>query len=152
MGTGNSLREVLDYIQTIRFATLNYVREDKAPISRSMGSFALDGTSIIFSSQKDAAKVAAIQANRRISFFFEGDNQDLSAWKNVIAIGDAGLLEEKGEKSRIAEILAQRNPRFRERIEKGELDKVALFVLKTEEFQFQNRAKSPGNETIVVGN
>lgn len=151
MSGNNSLSEILDYLQNTRFATLNYIREDKAPVSRAMGSFAFDGTKIIFSSQKEAAKVSAIKANNRISFFFEHDNQQLPSWKNVLAIGDAELVTEGAEKKRVASILALRNPRFKERIDKGELDQVALFILKTKEFQYLNRANPiAGNEKIII--
>ena len=142
MSQNDLLQETLAYAQNTRFATLNYVRQDNAPVSRAMGSFAFDGSKVVFSSQKEAAKVAAITSNKRISFFFEHDNQELASWKSVLAIGNAEIVEEKQEKDRVAAILALRNPRFKERIDKDELDKVAIFSLKTDELQYLDRAKA----------
>jgi pyridoxamine 5'-phosphate oxidase len=153
MSQNDLLQETLAYAQNTRFATLNYVRQDNAPVSRAMGSFAFDGSKVVFSSQKEAAKVSAIKSNKRISFFFEHENQELASWKSVLAIGNAELVEEKQEKDRVAAILALRNPRFKERIDKGELDKVAIFSLKTDELQYLDRAKGPaGNRIIKIEN
>jgi len=53
----------------------------------------------------------------------------------------------------VAAILALRNPRFKERIDKDELDKVAIFSLKTDELQYLDRAKGPaGNRIIKIEN
>jgi len=151
MSQNELLSEALDYAKNTRFATLNYVRQDNAPVSRAIGSFAFDGSKVVFSTQKDAAKVSAIKLNKRISFFFEHDNQELASWKSVLALGSAEIVEEKQEKDRIAAILALRNPRFKERIDKGELDKVALFSLKTEEVQYLDRSNGPaGNKAIKI--
>jgi nitroimidazol reductase NimA-like FMN-containing flavoprotein (pyridoxamine 5'-phosphate oxidase superfamily) len=151
MSQNELLKEALDYAQKTRFATLNYVREDNAPVSRAMGSFAFDGTKVVFSSQKSAAKVAAIKSKNRISFFFEHEGQELATWKSALAIGSAELVENEKEKNRLAGILADRNPRFKERIEKNELDQVAIFLLKTDELQYIDRSKGPsGNTTISI--
>jgi nitroimidazol reductase NimA-like FMN-containing flavoprotein (pyridoxamine 5'-phosphate oxidase superfamily) len=149
MSNNELLKEALNYAQKTRFATLNYIRQDKTPISRAMGSFAFDGSNIVFSSQNDAAKVSAIKSNKRISFFFEHENQELASWKSVLAIGNAELVEEKTEKDRVAAILAARNPRFKERIDKGELDKVALFSIKTDEIQYLDRGKGAAGNTVI---
>ena len=67
MSQNDLLQETLAYAQNTRFATLNYVRQDNAPVSRAMGSFAFDGSKVVFSSQKEAAKVVVIATPHRFS-------------------------------------------------------------------------------------
>lgn len=136
--------EVLDYITKSEFAVLNYVREDKAPVSRAMGSFVPSGLDLYFSSRRDAAKVKEINANKKVSFFFEHDNQELSVWKNVLLIGDAELVESESELKTAVELLGARNPRFKERVAKGELQNTAIFKIKTQEIEYLDRTKGQG--------
>jgi len=136
--------EVLDYVTKSQFAVLNYVRADKAPVSRAMGSFVPSGLDLYFSSKKEAAKVKEIATNKRVSFFFEHENQELSAWKNVLFIGDAELVEGGAELDKAVELLSARNPRFKERVAKGELPQTAIFRVKTREIEYLDRTKGQG--------
>lgn len=136
--------EVLDYITKSEFAVLNYVREDKAPVSRAMGSFVPSGLDLYFSSRRDAAKVKEINANKKVSFFFEHDNQELSTWKNLLLIGDAELVDSESELKTAVELLGARNPRFKERVANGELQNTAIFKIKTQEIEYLDRTKGQG--------
>lgn len=144
MGCEQLQSEVLDYIATSPFAVLNYVRNDQAPVSRAMGSFASSGVDLFFSSGRDAAKVKEIATNKRVSFFFEHDNQELSAWKNVLLIGDAELVNDDAELKKAIELLSARNPRFKARIANGELVNTAIFKIKTQEIEYLDRARGQG--------
>ncbi|HBF39008.1 MAG TPA: pyridoxamine 5'-phosphate oxidase family protein, partial [Firmicutes bacterium] len=128
--------EVLDYITNTKFAILAYVREDKTPLLRSMGSFALSGFDLYFSSGKDTSKVTEIIKNPQVSFFFEHDNQNLEGWKSVLLLGRAELLIAGTEYNNAIELLSNRNPRFKERVVKGELTSTAIFKLKTREIEY----------------
>lgn len=136
--------DVVDYITTTRFAVLGYVREDRAPLLRSMGSFVLSGFNLYFSSGKDAPKVREIEKNSLVSFFFEHDNQNLETWKSVLVLGRAKLLTTGTEYDNAIELLGDRNPRFKERVAKGELVSTAIFKVKTEEIEYLDYSKGFG--------
>ena len=112
--------EVVRYIDATRFAVLAYVRVDGAPLQRSIGSFAPRGLDLYFSTRKEADKVQAISAKKRISFLFEHDNQDLTQWQSVLLIGDAEKIDDGAELDLAVQTLSLRNPRFKERIDRGE--------------------------------
>jgi len=143
-------REVADYIDATTFAVLAYVRNDQAPVLRAMGSFVSSGLDIYFSTRKDAAKVQEISQHPRISFFFEHDNQELSAWRNVLLVGHAERIETGVELQRAVDLLSSRNPRFRERIAQGDLPNTQIFKLKTEEVEYLDYGQGLGHVQKVV--
>ena len=136
--------EVREYISTTRFAILSYVREDRVPVPRSMCSFVPDGLDIYFSTPKVTAKVKEIGINKRVSFFFEHDNQALDSWKSVLLIGEAEQVEQEPELSKAVGLLSGRNPRFKERVAKGELPNTAIFKIRTREVEYLDYSKGPG--------
>lgn len=140
----NCHKEIRDYIAGSKFAVLNYVRDDLAPVSRAMGSFAPDGLDLFFSTRKEAAKVREIARNKRVSFFFEHDNQTAESWRNVLLIGDAQPVADGEEYARGVELLSAKNPRFRERAASGELSDTAIFRVRTKEIEFLDRTRGQG--------
>jgi pyridoxamine 5'-phosphate oxidase len=152
MSSAELQKEALAYISKTRFGLLTYVRSDKSPVTRAMGSFALDGINIVFSTQTKAAKVPVITADKRISFFFEQDNQEPAKWINALVIGDAESPQNDSEKDRLITILSQRNPKFKEKVEKDGLTGTSIFILKTKEIQYLNRSNGLGTTTIISGN
>jgi len=137
--------EVIDYITKTKFAVLAYVREDKIPLVRSMGSFALSGFNLYFSSGKNTSKVSEIVKNPQVSFFFEHPNQNLENWKSVLVLGRAELLTTGTEYDNAVELLGNRNPRFKERVAKGELAHTAIFKIKAKEIEYLDYSKGFGN-------
>ena len=75
MSNTESQSEILQYILDTKHALLTYVRSDLTPVSRAIGSFAPDGEDLFFSTSKESAKVKEIEKNRRVSFYFQHDNQ-----------------------------------------------------------------------------
>lgn len=136
--------EVIDYIAKSSFAILAYVREDKTPILRSMGSFATSGLDLYFTSRKDSVKVKEIEINQQVSFFFEHDNQSLPSWKSVLLSGKVELIEKEPEFSKGVELLCNKNPRFKERVAKGELETSGIFKIKTREIEYLDYSKGFG--------
>ncbi len=136
--------DVVDYITKTRFAVLGYVRGDRTLLLRSMGSFALSGFDLYFSSGKDAPKVREIEKNPQVSFFFEHDNQNLETWKSVLVLGRAKLLTTGTEYENAIELLSNRNPHFKERVAKGEMVNTAIFKIKTQEIEYLDYSKGFG--------
>ena len=143
-------QDVVTYVDKTRFAVLAYVRNDAAPLLRSMGSFVPSGLDLYFSTRKDAAKVKEIADNSRISFLFEHDNQELNQWQSVLLIGDAVKVDSGEELNKAVELLSNRNPRFRERVDKGELALTQIFKLKTEEVEYLDYGKGFGHVEKVI--
>lgn len=144
--------EIVKYILDSKFGVLTYVRSDRAPVSRAMGSFALDGADLCFSTGRDTAKVVEIENNRRVSFYFEHDNQTPEKWRSVLLVGDAELLHSGSSAYQAAvDRLAAKSPRFRERVEKGDLESAAIYRINTRELQYLDRNKGAGPpQTIIV--
>jgi general stress protein 26 len=142
--------EVVSYIDATRFAVLAYVRHDGTPLQRSMGSFAPKGLDLYFSTRKEAAKVQSISEQKRISFLFEHDDQELTQWKSVLLIGDAEKIDSGAELDLAVSTLSLRNPRFKERIDKGELPITQIFKLKAEEVEYLDYGKGFGQVQKTV--
>jgi nitroimidazol reductase NimA-like FMN-containing flavoprotein (pyridoxamine 5'-phosphate oxidase superfamily) len=149
--TDQGTDEILAYITATKFGVLNYVRSDLAPVARAMGSFASDGLDIYFSTGRDSAKVGEIALNKRVSFYFQHDNQAAETWKSVLVIGDAELLnsDDAGFDTAVSSLSAK-SPRFRARVENGDLASAAVYRLVTREIQFLDRSTGYGPPRIVV--
>ncbi len=132
-----TIEEGRRYLCDAAFVVLNYVREDQTPIARSLGSFSLDGDDLFFSTAKDAAKVREIARHPRVSVFVEHDGQSLDGWKNLLLAGDAELIVPGApEHARAVGLLSAKSPRFKDRVERGELGAVAVFRVRIREYQY----------------
>ena len=137
--------EIQKYILASRYALLNYVRHDLTPISRAIGSFAPDGDDLFFSTGKESSKVEEINKNKRVSFYFEHDNQVLEDWKSVLLIGDAEPVQVgSSDYNKAIDRLGAKSPRFRERVAKGDLDSALIYKINTREFEYLDRSKGYG--------
>jgi nitroimidazol reductase NimA-like FMN-containing flavoprotein (pyridoxamine 5'-phosphate oxidase superfamily) len=135
---------VHEYIKQTRWGTLTTVREDGAPVSRAMGSFAPDGANLFFSTPKKAAKVRHIAKNNLVNFFFQHEGQDLATFKNVAVIGRAEEVTGDVEYQRAVQLLSARNPRFKARAERGELKETSLFLIRTTEIKYLDYSRGVG--------
>jgi nitroimidazol reductase NimA-like FMN-containing flavoprotein (pyridoxamine 5'-phosphate oxidase superfamily) len=134
---------VHEYIAQTRWATLTTVREDGAPVSRAMGSFAPDGLNLFFSTPKSAGKVRHIARNPLVNFFFQHEGQELATFKNVAVIGRAEEVT-GDEYHRAVQLLSARNPRFKTRAERGELKETALYLIRTTEVKYLDYSHGVG--------
>jgi pyridoxine/pyridoxamine 5'-phosphate oxidase len=138
---------VHEYISQTRWATLTTVREDGAPVSRVMGSFAADGVNLFFSTRKVAAKVRHIAKNPLVNFYFQHENQEAATFKNVAVIGRAE--EVTGvDYHRAVQLLSARNLRFKARAERGELSDTALYFIHTTEIKYLDYSNGVGPAAV----
>lgn len=143
--------EILKYLLDSKYALLTYVRSDLSPISRTIGSFAPDEENLFFSTGKESAKVEEIEKNRRVSFFFEHDNQASESWKSLLLIGDAVPLSVGStDYDKAVERLGAKSPRFRERIAKGDLGSAIIYKVHTSELDYVDRSKGSGALRKIV--
>jgi len=145
--------EIVSYIQGTKVALLTYLRSDLTPVTRAIGSFAADDTDLFFSTGKETAKVAEIERNKRVSFYIEQGNQTPDTWKSVLLIGDAEPLKTGSVDYATALLrLGAKSPRFKERIEKGDLDSAAIYKITTREIEYLDRSSGyAGVRKIAVG-
>lgn len=144
--------EIFSYIQGTKVALLTYLRSDLTPVTRAIGSFAPDDTNLFFSTGKDTAKVSEINKHKRVSFYIEQANQTPDTWKSVLLIGDAEPLESGSvDYATALERLGAKSPRFKERIEKGNLDSAVIYKITTREIEFLDRSSGyAGTRKIAV--
>lgn len=143
--------EILQYILESKHAVLTYVRRDLAPVNRAMGSFAPLGNDLFFSTGKDTAKVAEIEHNKRVSFYFEHDNQAAEQWKSVLLIGKAEQVQTGGKDYDAAiQRLSAKSPKFRDRVAKGDLGNAAIYKVAVSELEFVDRSKGYGPPQRVL--
>ncbi len=144
------LKQIIhDYIATTKWATLTTVREDGAPVSRVMGSFAADGLDLFFSSNKNAAKVRQIEKNHWVNFYFQHEGQDAAVFKNVALIGEARLVKDAADLKKAIALLSAKSPRFKEWAEKGELQDTAIFKITAKEVKYLDRTRGVGADSLV---
>lgn len=143
--------EIQSYIQESKFALLTYVRSDLTPVTRAMGSFAPNGENLYFSTGRESAKVQEIEKNKRVSFYFEHDNQLPESWKSVLLIGDAEQVTSGSvDYATALERLGAKSPRFKERIIKGDLDSAVIYRLGTREVEYLDRSKGYGPPVKII--
>ena len=145
MSQADNKSEIQQYILDSKYALLNYVRHDLTPVSRAIGSFAPDGDDLFFSTGKESSKVKEINNNKRVSFYFEHDNQVLENWKSVLLIGDAEPVSVGSfDYNKAIERLGAKSPRFRERVVKGDLESAVIYRINTSELEYLDRSKGYG--------
>jgi nitroimidazol reductase NimA-like FMN-containing flavoprotein (pyridoxamine 5'-phosphate oxidase superfamily) len=138
----------VEYIRQTKWATLATVREDGAPVLRTMGSFAPDGVNVYFSTPKKAGKVRHIAGHPLVNFFFQHENQELDTFKNVAIIGPAEEVTAGTDYQRGIELLSNRNPRFKARADRGELADTAIYLIRTREIKYLDYANRAGGTAI----
>src|SRR5512138_1815872 len=86
--------EIVEYIGSAPWAVLATVREDGAPVVRTMANFAPspDGREIWFSTGPGSEKTGQIRKNGTVSFLFQHEGQEIPSFRNVAVIGDADPL------------------------------------------------------------
>jgi nitroimidazol reductase NimA-like FMN-containing flavoprotein (pyridoxamine 5'-phosphate oxidase superfamily)/MFS family permease len=119
-------QQIPQYLDATRFIILSTVDGGNVPATRTLASFAADGLTVYFSTGKGSDKVGQIGANANVSILFQHEKQELPAFANVEIRGVAEVLGEGEERTRAIQLIARRNPRFKERAEKGELTGSAL--------------------------
>jgi Uncharacterized stress protein (general stress protein 26) len=145
---GGLTNKVENYISETRFIELATVNDQGRPEIRTLGSFATDGLTIYFSTSKKSAKVKQIDENPWVVVLFQHENQELPAYKNVTYYGKAAALENPEEFDIGVKQLSARNPRFKERVEKGQLGETIIFKIEPQNIKYLDFAAGSGPAAI----
>jgi nitroimidazol reductase NimA-like FMN-containing flavoprotein (pyridoxamine 5'-phosphate oxidase superfamily) len=149
---GKIRQDIIDYIDATPWGELGTVRGDGTPVIRTIGAFALDkgGTSIYFATFPGAEKTRQISENRRVSFFFQHEGQQLLGFRNVEVLGDAGKVSGDDEATRVAALISARSPFVKEHIEKNGVGAFEFYEVKASEVKFLDYSKGIGPQAIEV--
>ncbi|BDG02383.1 MFS transporter [Anaeromyxobacter oryzae] len=119
--------QIPQYLHETPLIVLSTVDETTGPATRVLASFAADGLTVYFSTSRSSEKVRHLGVNRHVAVLFQHDRQELPSFRNVEIRGEAEPVSDERERARAIQLIGARNPRFRERAEKGELGDSALF-------------------------
>lgn len=144
----DDIKKVKEYIKSTKYATLGYVSKEGTPSLRAMGSFTNDELDLYFSSGKNAAKVSNIEVNPTISFLFQHEGQELTSFKSVTYVGKASLIKDEEELKKAVSLLGEKNPRFKERAEKGQLSETAIFKVVPQNIQYLDYSNGIGPDSV----
>lgn len=143
-------KAVNEYLNQTKFIVLVSVKEGGIPAVRTLGSFAAAGLTTYFSTGRDTAKVKQIELNSTVNILFQHENQDLASFVNVSITGAANLLESPEEIAEAIEKIGERNPRFKERIAKGEAGDRVFYRVNPIEVKVVDFSKGAGANAVQV--
>jgi pyridoxamine 5'-phosphate oxidase len=138
-----------NYAERTRFIILATINEKNEPILRTLASWAIDGHRVYFATNVQSAKVQQIRQNSHVSILLQQEEQELGSFVNIAFTGEAEPSSDE-ERERAIIAISDRSPRFRERVEKGELDTYALFTLLPREIKVLDFTKGIGQKAITV--
>ncbi|MNB72769.1 pyridoxamine 5'-phosphate oxidase [compost metagenome] len=141
---------IVDYLNGTRFVVLATVNQDGAPEVRTLGGFAVDGYKVYFSTDEGTEKVKQIRSNPAVTLLFQHENQELAGFVNVSVRGEARQVDDAEELAHAIAALGNRNPRFKERADKGELANTAIIGVTASEIKVLDFAKGRGAEAVEV--
>jgi pyridoxamine 5'-phosphate oxidase len=136
------------YLEETRYVVLATVNEKQAPALRTLGSFAPDELHVYFSTGKTTAKVEQIRLNHQVAVLFQHENQKINSFINITISGEAQELNNEAERNKAIALLSVRNPRFRERADKRELDGTAFFRVDPKEIKVVDFSKGSGAKAV----
>ncbi len=144
--------KINEYLNKTKFIVLATVDANQTPVLRSLGSFAADELAVYFTTHRSTGKVRQIRENPKVSILFQHENQELASFLNVSLTGDARELDSEEERQKAVLLLGNRNPRFRERAEKGEISENTFFKLDPTEIKVVDFSKGAGAKAVEIIN
>ncbi len=140
--------KAINYIENTKYVILATTGKDGVPRLRTLASFANDGLKIYFSTGKNTGKVQQIASNPNVSVLVQQEGQEIPSFKSVTLIGKAALLVGGKEHDEAVKLLSSKNPRFREKVEKGLLDDTAIFGIKPDILKFLDFSNGLGADSV----
>ncbi len=141
--------EIVDSLTaSVRFVSLATVSED-GPVVRSIGSWAIRGTTLYFSTSRGSSKVGQLARDPRVSVQLLAEGQELPKLRNLVVSGTARLLDGDERAVAIAAIGA-RSPRFKERADKGQLGDSAIYAVRVSQAKVLDFSKGTGPAALTV--
>ena len=133
-----------------RFIILATVNEFNQPVQRALGSWALDGITLYFSTGAQSAKVKHIRQNPNVSIIVQQEGQELGTFVNVAINGTAVEAVGEEQRKKVIGAISAKSPRFKERAEKGLLGDSALFTVNPRLVKVLDFSKGNGPAATVT--
>jgi general stress protein 26 len=143
MGDTQLQKDVVDYISKAKLAILATVKDGAVPALRTIGSFANDGLDVYFSTGRETAKVKQIEKNWNVAVYFQHDGQERPKFRYISVTGTAKHLTDDAAIKQAVDTISNRNPSFKQRIEKGELSKLSLFKVEAKSVKDLDFGRAP---------
>lgn len=140
--------KVKKYLNETHYITLATVNEKLEPVQRTLGAFAVEGTTTYFSTSAGTAKVAQIAANPSVSILFQHEAQKLPQFVNVAINGKAQRVTDEAEVQKTIALISARVPKFRERAELGNLKDSLFFRIDPSEATIIDFSKGFGPAAV----
>jgi general stress protein 26 len=143
-------KEIADYIAGAKWAVFATVKDGKVPALRTIGGFANDGLNIYFSTGKETDKAKQIEKNSNVAVFFQHEGQERAKFKYVSVNGEATLLSDKPGLDSAVTVLGNKNQNFKQRVEKGELDKIAVYKISPKNIRSVDFSRGSGPASVLA--
>jgi nitroimidazol reductase NimA-like FMN-containing flavoprotein (pyridoxamine 5'-phosphate oxidase superfamily) len=141
--------EIVDSLTAgVRFVSLATISED-GPVVRSLGSWAIRGTTLYFSTSQGSNKVGQLARDPRVSVQLLAEGQELPKLRNLVVNGTARLLD-GAERSVAIAAIGARSPRFKERADKGQLGDSAIYAVRVSQAKVLDFSKGTGPAALTV--
>jgi general stress protein 26 len=144
-------KEIEEYLTATKYVVLATVNEENTPALRVMGAFGVNGFSVYYSTKKDTAKVKQIDANPKVTVYFQHENQEPAKFINVSISGNAIQLSDQTDIDEAVRVISARSAKFRENVEKNGLaDNVYLYRVDPGEVKILDRRNGAGPDSVSV--
>jgi nitroimidazol reductase NimA-like FMN-containing flavoprotein (pyridoxamine 5'-phosphate oxidase superfamily) len=141
-------KDVVDYVSGSKWAIIATVKDGKVPVLRTIGGFANEGLNVYFSTGKETEKVKQISKNQNVAIFFQHEGQERAKFRSVTITGEAKLLSENNGLAKAVAVLGNKNPKFKEKIENGGLDKTAVYQIEPKTIKSLDFSKGSGPAAV----
>lgn len=141
-------KQVPQYLNDTRFVILSTIGPGSTPAIRTLGSFAADGLTVYLSTGKGSDKIGQISANPNVSILFQHEQQEVQTFANVEIRGVAEVLASDEEQAKAIRLISIRNPRFKERAEKGQLGGNAFLRVTPKQVKVVDFSKGHGPAAV----
>jgi pyridoxamine 5'-phosphate oxidase len=143
----NNLHE---YLNQTKFIVLSTINNEQVPTLRTLGSFAVDELTTYFSTGKKTDKVQQIKSNPQVSILFQHENQELGSFVNATITGKATEITAETELEKAIKVLSDRSPKFKERVEKGEIANNTFFRIDPQEVKVLDFSRGVGPNAVEI--
>lgn len=148
----STLKEAEAYIAETKRVVLATVTSEGEPTLRTLGGFASDGLTVYLSTSKTSGKVEQLQHNPHASLLFQHEGQEVPQFRNVTLTGTVSKVCSKcgAEYDKAIGLLSAKSSRFKERVEKGDLENNVILKLEPRKVKLLDLSKGLAGEEVVL--
>jgi len=148
----SALKEALKIqAENANYIVLGTIGDNGLPALRVLGSYAVGDNHVYFSTPASSRKIQHIKANPGVSILIQKDGQKSPDFSNIALSGKARVISDKAEFTKVAELIAARSPRFKQRLANGEIGtETALVQVDLVDARITDLSKGPGAKAVTI--